>query len=81
MLRLLIAGALAFGLIAPISSADATNASRHQRLHLSQVRPLMQRPVSRPWTGVNDRRQKPAFSPGETGIEDSAIFGHPDDHG
>ena len=62
MLRLLIAGALAFGLIAPISSADATNASRHQRLHLSQVRPLMQRPVSRPWTGVNDQRQKPAFS-------------------
>jgi hypothetical protein len=41
----------------------------------------MQRPVSLPWTGVNDRRQKPAFSPGETGIEDSAIFGHPDDHG
>ena len=81
MLRLLIAGALAFGLIAPISSADAANASRHQRLHLSQVRPLMQRPVSLPWTGVNDQRQKPAFSPGENWMQDSAIFGHPDDHG
>jgi hypothetical protein len=81
MIRFLITGALAIGLIAPISAAAAASASRHQRLHQLQVRPLMQRPVSRPWTGVRDRQQKPAFSPGETWMEDGAIFGHPDDHG
>jgi hypothetical protein len=81
MIRFLFTGALAIGLIAPISAADAASASRHQRLHQLQVRPLMQGPVSRPWTGVRDRQQKPAFFPGETWMEDGAIFGHPDDHG
>jgi hypothetical protein len=79
MLRLLIAAAVTIGLVAPISSAHAANASRHQRLHSSQVRALVQRPSSRPWTGINNRQQKPAF--GETWMEDGAIFGHPDDHG
>ena len=81
MIRLLITSALAIGLTAPISAADAANASRHQRLHTLKARPLMQRPVSQPRTGVNDRQQRPAFSPGETWMEDGAIFGHPDDHG
>ena len=81
MIRLMIAGALAIGLLAPISAADAANASRHQRLHPLQVRPLMQGPVGRPWTAGSVRPQEPGFAPGEPWMEDGAIFGHPDDHG
>lgn len=81
MKRSLIIGVLAIGLIAPASGADAAKASRHQQLRSLQLRPLIQRPVNRSRTGPNDRQQKPAFSPGETWMEDGAIFGHPDDHG
>lgn len=81
MLARLIAGALATALIAPASSVDAASTPGHQRLISSKVRPLMERPVNRARIGASDRERKPTFSPGETWMEDGAIFGHPDDHG
>ena len=81
MIRLLIAGAAAIGMIASISAADASTAPRHQRLPRIKVHSFSPGYVRQPATRSVVPQNGPAFSPGETWMEDGAIFGHPDDHG